>query len=270
MLSPILKWAGGKQRQLQDILPHMPADFRLIEPFVGGGSVFTNSDKYSSFLLADVNPDLINMYQMMAVAPQLVIDMARPMFEGMNTKKDFIKIRDKFNAQRVNAPERAATFLYLNRHCYNGLARYNLSGGFNTSFGSYKAPYFPEAEIKEFARKANNYVFMVADFRRTIGLASAGDVVYCDPPYEPLPGQDSFTDYSPGGFEWKDQIAVVDACLAAHQRGATIVISNSNAPAITELYRDNGFTIHTIPRRQSISRDGEKRTTTTDILGVLD
>ncbi|WP_407208009.1 DNA adenine methylase [Citrobacter portucalensis] len=270
MLNPILKWAGGKQRQLKHIFPHMPEGLRLIEPFVGGGSVFTNSDKHGSFLLADVNPDLISMYQMLTVVPELVLQLARVMFDKMNSERGYFAIRSDFNEQQLSAPERAAAFLFLNRHCFNGLMRYNNSGGFNTSFGHYKAPYFPEKEIKAFAKYAHNYVFMLSDFRRTIGLAREGDVVYCDPPYEPMPGQAGFTNYTPDGFKWEDQLGVVEACRAAHRRGAKIVISNSSAPAIDQLYRDAGFTIHHIPRRQSIASNGNSREITTDILGVLD
>jgi site-specific DNA-adenine methylase len=52
---PFLKWAGGKFSLLSELDRHIPAGKRLIEPFVGGGSVFLNSDKHESFLLADVN-----------------------------------------------------------------------------------------------------------------------------------------------------------------------------------------------------------------------
>ena len=110
---------------------------------------------------------------------------------------------------------------------------------------------------------------MLSDFRRTIGLAREGDVVYCDPPYEPMPGRAGFTNYTPDGFKWEDQLGVVEACRAAHRRGAKIVISNSSAPAIDQLYRDAGFTIHHIPRRQSIASNGNSREITTDILGYL-
>ncbi|ECW7876174.1 DNA methylase, partial [Salmonella enterica subsp. enterica] len=66
---PFLKWAGGKYSLLPELDRLIPAGKRLIEPFVGGGSVFLNSDKHERFLLADVNADLINLYQMLAVVP---------------------------------------------------------------------------------------------------------------------------------------------------------------------------------------------------------
>ena len=202
MSKPFLKWAGGKFTQLSDLFQHIPSGLRLIEPFVGGGSVFLNSDRHANFLLADVNPDLINLYQMLAVVPDTVESSARWMFEQMGTPENYELIRQEFNGQTLDAAERAAAFLYLNRHCFNGLMRYNLSHQFNVGWGKYKAPYFPEKELKSFTDMAHNCVFMTASFRRTIGLAGKGDVVYCDPPYEPLPGTSGFTAYSAGGFTW--------------------------------------------------------------------
>ncbi|MDP1309636.1 DNA adenine methylase, partial [Klebsiella pneumoniae] len=55
---PFLKWAGGKYTQLDDLFVHIPAWKLMIEPFVGGGSVFLNREKHADYLLADVNPDL--------------------------------------------------------------------------------------------------------------------------------------------------------------------------------------------------------------------
>lgn len=270
MSKPFLKWAGGKFTQLNDLLQHIPSGLRLIEPFVGGGSVFLNSDKHANFLLADVNPDLINLYQMLAVVPDTVECSARWMFERMGTPENYELIRQEFNGQTLDAAERAAAFLYLNRHCFNGLMRYNLSHQFNVGWGKYKAPYFPEKELKAFADMAHNCVFMTAGFRRTIGLAGKGDIVYCDPPYEPLPGTTGFTAYSAGGFTWDNQIELVECCVAAHRRGASIVISNSVAPHIVDLYEQHGFSLNTIPARRSISCKGSTREVAKDLVAVLE
>lgn len=127
---PFLKWAGGKYSLLPELDRLIPAGKRLIEPFVGGGSVFLNSDKHERFLLADVNADLINLYQMLAVVPDSVIYEAMKAFRHLNDAENYTVIREAFNAQRLDAVERAAAFLYLNRHCFNGLIRYNLDGFF--------------------------------------------------------------------------------------------------------------------------------------------
>ncbi|ECY1801242.1 Dam family site-specific DNA-(adenine-N6)-methyltransferase [Salmonella enterica] len=266
---PFLKWAGGKYSLLPELDRLIPAGKRLIEPFVGGGSVFLNSDKHERFLLADVNADLINLYQMLAVVPDSVIAEAMKAFRHLNDAENYTAIREAFNAQKLNATERAAAFLYLNRHCFNGLMRYNLDGFFNVGWGKYKAPYFPEKELMAFRKKSSACVFMTAGFERTLRLAGDGDVVYCDPPYEPMPDTAGFTNYAPGGFSWDSQVALAESCVAAHQRGAKVFISNSTAPRVIELYEQHGFTLHRVNARRSISSKGSTRETANDIVASL-
>lgn len=266
---PFLKWAGGKYSLLPELDRLIPAGKRLIEPFVGGGSVFLNSDKHERFLLADINADLINLYQMLAVVPDSVIAEAMKAFRHLNDAENYTVIREAFNAQKLNATERAAAFLYLNRHCFNGLMRYNLDGFFNVGWGKYKAPYFPEEEIRAFRLKSHACVFMTAGFERTLRLAGDGDVVYCDPPYEPMPGTAGFTSYASGGFSWDSQVALAESCVAAHQRGAKVFISNSTAPRVIELYEQHGFTLHRVNARRSISSKGSTRETANDIVASL-
>ncbi len=98
----------------------------------------------------------------------------------------------------VESVENAARFLYLNRHCFNGLCRYNRRGEFNVPFGKYKKPYFPADEIRAFAEKAKRATFITAHYSETLDLVRDGnDVVYCDPPY--LTESDNFTAYHERG-----------------------------------------------------------------------
>ncbi|MHA8112645.1 Dam family site-specific DNA-(adenine-N6)-methyltransferase [Kosakonia cowanii] len=266
---PFLKWAGGKYSLMPELDRLIPAGSRLVEPFVGGGSVFLNSDKHERFLLADANPDLINLYQMLAVVPEQVTLLARQLFAEMSDEPGYFAVRQAFNAQQMTGPERAAAFLYLNRHCFNGLIRYNRAGEFNVGWGKKANPYFPDKELLAFAAVAPSCVFMNAGYRRTLSLAGEGDVVYCDPPYEPLPGTAGFTNYAAGGFAWADQVALVESCGAAHQRGARVVISNSTAPRIIELYEQHGFTLHHVSARRSISSKASTRENAADIVAIL-
>lgn len=266
---PFLKWAGGKYSLLPELDRLIPAGKRLIEPFVGGGSVFINSDKHESFLLADINTDLINLYQMMDVDHIRVLSHARVLFQHSNSEEAYKQLREEFNAQRMSAPERAAAFLFLNRHCFNGLIRYNRDGLFNVGWGKYEAPYFPEIEIKAFKQKSHKCVFLNAGYSRTLALAGEGDVVYCDPPYEPLPGTAGFTNYASGGFSWDDQISLAESCVAAHLRGAKVLISNSTAPRVLELYEQHGFIIHHVSARRAISSKGNTREIAKDIVAAL-
>lgn len=266
---PFLKWAGGKYSLLLELDRLIPAGKRLVEPFVGGGSVFLNSEKHESYLLADVNADLINLYQMLEVDHIRVCSLAKILFERANSEEAYKELRDEFNNQRMGAPERAAAFLFLNRHCFNGLIRYNRDGFFNVGWGKYEAPYFPEIEIKAFKQKSHKCVFLNAGYRRTLALAGEGDVVYCDPPYEPLPGTAGFTNYAAGGFSLADQISLAESCVAAHQRGAKVLISNSTAPRVIELYEQHGFTLHHVRGRRAISSKGSARETAKDIVATL-
>lgn len=266
---PFLKWAGGKYSLLPELYQFIPAGDRLIEPFVGAGSVFLNSDRHASFLLADVNSDLINLYQMLTIAPEHVTESAQHMFSTLNSADGYRLVRDAFNAQSLDCVERAAAFLFLNRHCFNGLTRYNQGHQFNVGWGSYKAPYFPEREIQAFASMANNCVFMAADYRRSLALANEGDVVYCDPPYEPLPGSGGFTNYAAGGFKWDDQVLLAECCTAAARRGARVVISNSTAPRLLELYKRHGFQINKVATRRSIAGKSKEQDRTEDIIAVI-
>ena len=266
---PFLKWAGGKFSLLSELDRHIPAGNRLIEPFVGGGSVFLNSDKHESFLLADVNPDLINLYTMLDVDHIRVLSFAQELFKRAANEDAYMELREEFNSQRLSAPERAAAFLYLNRHCFNGLMRYNRSNQFNVGYGSYASPYFPAEEVKAFKSRSHKCVFMTAGYRQTLSLAGADDVVYCDPPYEPLPGTDGFTSYSGAGFSWADQVALAECCVAAHQRGAKVVISNSSAPKVIELYEQYGLTIHHVSARRAMSSKPGTRSAASDIIATL-
>lgn len=266
---PFLKCAGGKYSLLPELDRLIPAGKRLVEPFVGGGSVFLNSEKHESFLLADVNADLINLYQMLEVDHIRVCSLAKILFERANSEAAYKELRDEFNNQRMGAPKRAAAFLFLNRHCFNGLIRYNRDGFFNVGWGKYEAPYFPEIEIKAFKQKSHKCVFLNAGYHRTLALAGEGDVVYCDPPYEPLPGTAGFTNYAAGGFSWADQISLAESCVAAHQRGAKVLISNSTAPRVLELYEQHGFILHHVDARRAISSKGSTRETAKDIVATL-
>ncbi|EDH6237499.1 DNA adenine methylase [Salmonella enterica subsp. enterica serovar Chester] len=267
-IKPFLKWAGGKFGVIDDLLAHMPHGHRLIEPFAGGGSIFLNAG-FDEVIVSDACQDLILTYQVMQREPLALIDKANVMFREGNNPEYFDDIKVRFNRRDMTQMERAAAFIYLNRHCYNGLMRYNRQGEFNVGFGKYRQPYFPLAELEAFPAVASRCTFAVADCNDTVALAGEGDVVFCDPPYEPMPGKSGFTNYSGQSFRFDDQVRLAQSLKAAHQRGASVVITNSGAPAIRELYTSMGFDVRPLRARRSISCTGETRETVTDIIGVL-
>ncbi|MCP9270198.1 Dam family site-specific DNA-(adenine-N6)-methyltransferase [Xenorhabdus sp. XENO-1] len=267
---PFLKWPGGKYSVLKQILHHLPRRKRLIEPFVGGGSVFLNAGGFEHYILADINSDLINLYQTATTSNEALIDKAECFFKQKNSKEVFLGVREKFNATNYTSLERAAAFLYLNRHCFNGLIRYNRNGKYNVGYGSYKKPpYFPKEELEHFASISSRCEFTHAHYSDTIRRACVGDVIFCDPPYEPLPNLAGFKNYVAGGFTFQDQCTLANELVLAHQRGAHVVITNSSAPKIREMYKSMKFKIHTLNAYRTMSCKSESRGAISDLIAVL-
>ncbi|END1167103.1 Dam family site-specific DNA-(adenine-N6)-methyltransferase, partial [Salmonella enterica subsp. enterica] len=206
-----LKWAGGKFDVVPQLREHLPKAGYLIEPFVGGGSVFMNTD-YDRYVLCDSNPALINFYRLLTYNTTALIDRAWSLFRDGGTREAYERNRQTFNTitlatarLRGEYLEWAALFLYLNRHGFNGMHRTNQKGEFNIPFGKHSLPYFPYMEMRLFADKARETMtrFVCADFRTTMkglpdichGISFHADklsdaVIYCDPPYLPLKDKD--------------------------------------------------------------------------------
>ncbi|MBC4969881.1 Dam family site-specific DNA-(adenine-N6)-methyltransferase, partial [Klebsiella pneumoniae] len=180
MIKSPLKWAGGKTRVLPELLKHLPKADCLIEPFVGSGTVFMNTE-YRRYVLCDSNRALINFFLALREDPERLILIAKNVFRNGNNEDSYYEERKLFNHLSWDdecaddyVVRWAASFLYLNRHCFNGLYRTNRDGGFNVPFGSYKAPYFPEAEMRLFAEKARDThaLFLCHDFRTSISYVA--------------------------------------------------------------------------------------------------
>ncbi|EPH1140599.1 Dam family site-specific DNA-(adenine-N6)-methyltransferase [Escherichia coli] len=267
---PIFKWVGGKFSGLPTVLEHLPHGKRLIEPFVGGGSVFTNAG-FRHNLLNDINGDLINFYQTLQREGHSLITLAYRFFQDYNSADAFLNVRNAFNNGAYDSLHHAAAFLYLNRHCFNGVTRYNRKGEFNVGYGKQKSPHFPLAEMEAFlADDISKYSeFVSGDFAGVIEAAGNDDVIFCDPPYEPLPDTTGFTNYSGHSFRFEDQQRLVSLLVDAHRRGAKIVITNSGAPNIRELYVGNGFKVYPMPSRRSVSCKASTRMIANDIIATL-
>lgn len=267
-VKPFLKWPGGKFRIVNRIQHHLADGKRLVEPFVGSGAVFLNT-RYDNYLLADTNPDLINLYRYLQDEGQDFIDYCRDFFDpANNNEQTYYACRDRFNRAR-NKRLKSALFIYLNRHCYNGLCRYNSKNEFNTPFGRYKKPYFPEQEMLDFHQAATRATFIHAGFTDTMKQAKRGDVVYCDPPYAPLSKTAYFTDYFAGGFAWQQQIVLAEWAEKLSKRGIPVIISNHDTDNTRTLYRDAGARTEGFLVKRTISCDIKNRKPTGEILAVF-
>ena len=235
-IRPFLKWAGGKFKLCDWINTHLPSGPRLIEPFVGAAAVFLNT-AFDRYLLNDCNPDLINLYQLLQKEGAPFIEYCQTFFTAKNnTEKRYYFLREQFNHTQ-NVSEKAALFLYLNRHCFNGLCRYNSSGHFNVPMGQYEKPYFPHDEMLAFHRKAQQAVFTCSDFSSIMREASQEDVVYCDPPYYPLDNSANFTRYHSYDFALDKQTLLAQLCMELQEQGIRSVISNHAIPQTRKLYK---------------------------------
>ncbi len=263
---PFLKWPGGKIRVVPKLLEVLPAGQRLIEPFVGSGAVFLNTD-YKRYLLADTNQDLINLFGHITAEGAAFINYCRPWFGPLFNREDvFYAMRELFNAA-TDSRLRAALFLYLNKHCFNGLVRFNNKGLFNSPFGKFIDPGFPERALLSFVERVHSAEFACQDFTVTMKAARRGDVVYCDPPYVPLTTTANFTKFGRKDFGQDEQLELVRLARWLATKGVPVVISNHDTDFVTREYA--GAEMNRISVRRNISRDGATRGDVAEIVAVF-
>jgi DNA adenine methylase len=260
---PFLKWAGGKSsllHQFSQIFPMRDVYTRYFEPFLGGAAVFFHLQPHESFLF-DLNSDLIEVYR---TVRDNVEDLIVELRKHHNDPDYFYQVRAQIPAQ-LRDVERAARFIFLNRTCYNGLYRVNRRGQFNVPFGRYKNPTIcDEYGLRAASFALNKAHLEVADFEVVLDLARAGDLIYFDPPYEPLSLTSSFTSYTSSGFTKQDQRRLAETFFQLDRRGCLVIMSNSSAPFIYELY--SGFHVHKISARRAINSKGDGRGPVVELL----
>jgi DNA adenine methylase len=264
---PFLKWAGGKYRLLNRLLQELPAGSRFVEPFAGSCAVYLNAD-FPAALVCDLNSDLINLYKHIQQEGEDFIRYCASFFTPENnTRAGYMALRARLNASCASR-ERAALLLYVNRHAFNGLVRYNARGGFNVPFGSYAKPYFPLQELRAFFQKsrATATEFVTADFRAVFARLKPGDVVYCDPPYVPLSQTACFTAYAGGVFHARDQDDLAALAEEAWRKGIHVVVSNHDTESARKLY--SAATLQHFAVQRFIRRNGNKRKAAPELLAV--
>lgn len=235
-IRPFLKWAGSKYNCLHEIIPSLPSGLRLIEPFSGSGAVFMNTH-YSSYLMAESNQDLVQLFTHVQQHGELFIEYCQSYFTlESNNKEHYYQMRSRFN-NLAQSQEKSALFLYLNRHGYNGLCRYNSKGIYNVPFGLYLKPYFPLKEMRLFCEKSIKAQFIHSDFRQTFALAEPGDIIYCDPPYVPLSEHTKPLPYTQNKFTQEDQIELAELAQETAAKGIPVLISNHDTEFTRRQYK---------------------------------
>jgi DNA adenine methylase len=279
MAEPILKWAGGKRQLLDELYARFPETFdRYHEPFLGGGAVCFDLAPDSG-TVNDANPRLANFYERVRDRPDELIERCRefddpeadpgPDREFSETGRDgdaidcyYYQQRELFNRRPNGEPfdalEEAALLLYCNRTGFNGLYRENADGEFNVPIGRYANPDWVRAEqVRAASAVLADLEIHQGDFEYVTELANAGDLVYFDPPYEPVSPTADFTDYAAEGFDREDQARLLGVVEDLVDRGVHVVCSNSGV--VKDRYEDAGLYVDLEGARRAINSDGDSR-----------
>jgi DNA adenine methylase len=270
MAEPILKWVGGKRQLLQELHSRFPISYeKYHEPFIGGGAVFFDLEP-SEGTINDLNRRLINFYEVIRDHPeQLIEENHRHEYE----EEYYYDARDRFNELHKldeRSPEEqieeASLMLYLNRTGYNGLYRENQSGGFNVPFGRHTNPDFiRERQVRKASGILDDIEIYNRDFDYLVDHADEGDLVYLDPPYEPVSQTADFTQYQSDGFDKDDQRRLRDLAVSLSQSGVNVVISNS--PPVGELYEDvSEFSIELVDAVRMVNSDADNRDDVAEVI----
>lgn len=269
LVQPFVKWVGGKRQLLPEIKQKMPKIKQgntYYEPFIGGGAVFFSLQPAKA-VINDFNSELINTYR---VIKNDVESLISDLHSHENEEEYFYSIREvdrKLDFVGWSDIRRASRFIYLNKTCYNGLYRVNSQGFFNTPFGRYKSPnYINEYVLREVSLYLNENEIAIfnGDFADAVIDAKRDDFVYFDPPYQPLNPSSNFTGYTASGFDESQQIRLKELCDNLHERGVKFMLSNSNVPFITELYKE--YNVSIVNAKRAINSNGNKRGNVEEVL----
>jgi DNA adenine methylase len=245
---PFLKWVGGKRQLLNDLRAHLPARFGTYhEPFVGGGALFFDLQPKAA-VLSDMNERLIRTYR--GVRDHL--DDVVALLKTYPYDKAFYLDARTWTIDERSDAEVAAWMIYLNHTGFNGLYRVNSRNIFNVPFGRYTNPNIcDEPTLRACSRVLKGVDLHISSFRSVLERAVRGDFVYFDPPYIPLSVSSSFTSYTSDNFGIEKQVELRDVARELKSRGVRVMLSNSSAPAVRELYR--GFKLIEVQAQRRVN-----------------
>lgn len=232
---PFLRWAGGKTRLLDAILPHVPQIFRAYhEPFLGSGAVFFAVRHRGSggSHLADLNPELINIWKVVRDCPDAFLSSLNK-YRDKNSEEDYYEVRAESPTTEL---ERAARFFYLNQTAWNGLWRENKNGVFNVPWGARPFRGIENDVVYNLSKYLRGVELEVSDFRTTLQYPKVGDFVYLDPPYLPISDTSKFSGYTGRRFRAPDLKELAAICHDLTDRGVSWVLSNRDTPLVRELF----------------------------------
>lgn len=269
LLSPMLKWVGGKRQLLSEIVPMIDKKCSTyVEPFIGGGAVLFNMQPKKA-IINDYNKELINVYKTVRDSLNDLLDELK-VHEEKNSSDYYYEIRSldrgaKF--KKMSDVKKAARIIYLNKTCYNGLYRVNSAGQFNSPYGRYKNPNIVnEAVLRAISKYFNDNEIQIlnGDYKDALRNLENNSFVYLDPPYMPISTSSSFTGYTEGGFGYNRQVELKQECDKLTNQGIRFVQSNSDCGVIRELYKD--YKIKTVKAKRRINSVAKKRGEINEVL----
>jgi DNA adenine methylase len=268
--TPVVRWAGGKGKILDQIVPRLPVAYRrYFEPFFGGGAVFFRL-RPECAIVSDTCAELIELYREIVRDAREVSYELRQLTAG-HALESFGEVRSAWNFERSTwtSVRRAATFLYLNKSCFNGLWRVNQAGDFNVPVGSFgrRGPSYPAlADLVVAADQLRRAEIVHGDYLSLFERALPGDLVYADPPYLPRSKTSNFSTYTSVGFGEADHRALAQHVLGLMGRGVQVAVSQPDVPLVREIYA--GLRVHEVSAPRSINATGSGRGAVPELLLV--
>lgn len=262
-VTPFVKWAGGKRQLLPQIRERMPEKYnKYYEPFVGGGAVIFELLPEQA-LINDINKALINTYKQICNVPTTFLTEVNRIDTEMweNGKEYYYSIRERYNDKLMKAEydvELAALFVFINKHCFNGLYRVNGKGLFNVPYNNSRKASVDENAIMEASKYLQNVTIMEGDFEAACTNAAKGDFVFIDSPYAPL-NPASFESYTKEGFDIESHRRVAKLYDELTDRGCYCMLTNHNTELINSLYGGKGYKIDVVSVKRMINSDATKR-----------
>jgi DNA adenine methylase len=253
---PFLKWVGGKGHLLPVLRKRVPGGFAgtYHEPFVGGGALFFALRPPRAHL-SDNNLRLVRTYRAIRDDVARVVALLAQL---PHDKDLFLQLRREPIDECSDDATVAAWMIYLNKTSFNGLYRVNKRNIYNVPFGRYTNPLIcDERNLRACCEVLQGVEIHHEPFHSVLDRAIAGDFVYFDPPYIPLSATSNFTSYTEGGFSDADQVRLRDVALELKARDVHVLLSNSSAARVRELYSP-GFrkVAVSVPRRVNSRAEG--------------
>lgn len=262
-LLPFVKWAGGKRQLLDRIKERLPLKYNnYFEPFVGGGAVLFEL-KPEKAIINDINVSLINAYKVIAHNTQDFLEYINTLDNGMweDGKAYFYAMRERYNdkiMQEEYDVEMAALFVFINKHCFNGLYRVNGKGLFNVPYNNSRRSSIDSNLIVNLSGYLKNIQIMQGDFENVCQNAARHDFVFFDSPYAPL-NPTSFESYTKEGFDMESHKRLSKLFDKLTDRGCYCMLTNHNTEFINELYGGKGYRMEVTSVKRMINSDASNR-----------